>query len=69
MTSSRWVVLIVSLIGSAVMGIVLLFLAAMADGMSHNSKSMYTLFPYGIQDGIEEFGSTPQMSDMLACRS
>jgi len=47
MSSSRWVVLIVSLIGSAVMGIVLLFLAAMADGMSHNSKSMYTLFPYG----------------------
>jgi hypothetical protein len=47
MTYSRWVVLIVSLIGSAVMGAVLMFLAAMADGMSHNSKSMYTLFPYG----------------------
>ncbi|HSE24855.1 MAG TPA: hypothetical protein VLB68_24550 [Pyrinomonadaceae bacterium] len=47
MTYSRWVVLIVSLIGSTVMGVVLLFLAAMGDGMSHNSRSMYTLFPYG----------------------
>ena len=47
MTYSRWMVLMVSLIGSAVMGVVLMFLAAMGDGMSHNSRSMYTLFPYG----------------------
>jgi hypothetical protein len=35
------------LIVSAVLGFVLMVLAAMGDGMSHNSKSMYTLFPYG----------------------
>jgi hypothetical protein len=44
---TRSVVLIVSLIVSAVLGFVLMVLAAMGDGMSHNSKSMYTLFPYG----------------------
>ena len=47
MTSTRWVVLIVSLIVSAVIGVALIVLAAMGDGMSHNSRSMYTLFPYG----------------------
>ena len=45
--SSRWVILIVSLIVSAILGVVLIVLAAMFDGMSHSSKSMYTLFPYG----------------------
>jgi len=47
MKSGRWMILIVSLVVSAVMGVVLIVLAAMGDGMSHNSKSMYTLFPYG----------------------
>jgi hypothetical protein len=41
------VILIVSLIVSAILGVVLIVLAAMFDGMSHSSKSMYTLFPYG----------------------
>ena len=47
MKSNRWVILIVSLIVSAILSVVLIVLAAMFDGMSHSSKSMYTLFPYG----------------------
>lgn len=47
MKSNRWVILIISLIVSAILGVVLIVLAAMSDGMTHSSKSMYTLFPYG----------------------
>jgi hypothetical protein len=47
MTINPRLILILSLIGSAIVGVVLIVLAAMSDGMTHSSRSMYTLFPFG----------------------
>jgi hypothetical protein len=47
MAKNRLPILVISLVASAVIGVALAVLAAMSDGMTHSSRAMYKLFPYG----------------------